>query len=120
MGRGGEGHQIHAEAIVVTDHSPPCHYIPGDGATLGPLHRTQRRRVYSTVLHGFEVWGRARRGSTRDIGLGNLGIAAAVLPAGCGWAAAITTHLHFLIVERWSQIYSAPPATREHWESKNT
>ena len=35
-----------------------------------------------------------------------------------GWAAAITTHLHFLIVERWSQIYSAPPATREHWESK--
>ena len=46
------------EAIVVTDHSPPCHYIPGDGATLGPLHRTQRRRVYSTVLHGFEVWGR--------------------------------------------------------------
>ena len=57
-------------------------------------------------------------GSTRDIGLGNLGIAAAVLPAGCGWAAAITTHLHFLIVERWSQIYSAPLATRETGKAK--
>ena len=58
------------------------------------------------------------RGLTRDIGLGNLGIAAAVLPAGCGWAAAITTHLHFLIVERWSQIHSAPPASGETGKAK--
>ena len=76
---GGEGHQIHAEAIVVTDHSPPCHYIPGDGATLGPAppHAEELGGLIPQFYAGLRCG--VGRGPTRDSGLGNLGTA-----AGCG------------------------------------
>ena len=67
-----------------TDHSPPCHYIPGDGATLGPAppHAEELGGLIPQFYAGLRCG--VGRGPTRDSGLGNLGIAAAALPAGCG------------------------------------